>query len=101
MALPLPHQEQTQNRNSYLIQWVFSGDVDSYVPIIGTKRWIEDLRHTLDMPVKRIWREWWVPGRHKGEDQVGGFIWELRDITFVTVKNAGFRAAYDQPLAMT
>jgi len=27
------------------------------------------------MPVKRVWREWWVPGLHKGEDQVGGFIW--------------------------
>lgn len=80
---------------------MYSGDVDSFVPIIGTKRWIEDLRHSLEMPVKRIWREWWVPGRHKGEDQVGGFIWELRDITFVTVKNAGFRAAWDQPLAMT
>jgi|JI10StandDraft_1071094.scaffolds.fasta_scaffold3089154_1 hypothetical protein len=53
------------------------------------------------MPVKRIWREWWVPGRHKGEDQVGGFIWELRDLTVVTVKGAGFRAAYDQPQAMS
>lgn len=53
------------------------------------------------MPVKRIWREWWIPGRHKGEDQVGGNIWELRDLTFVTVKAAGFRAAYSQPLAMT
>jgi len=53
------------------------------------------------MPVKRIWREWWVPGQHKGEDQVGGFIWELRDFTFVTVKGAGFRAGVDQPKAMS
>ena len=53
------------------------------------------------MPVRRIWREWWVPGIHKGEDQVGGFIWELRDITFVTIKNAGFRAPMDQPQAMS
>ena len=53
------------------------------------------------MPVKRIWREWWIPGTHKGEDQVGGFIWELRDLTFVTVKGAGFRAGYDQPQAMS
>lgn len=71
------------------------------MPIIGTKRWVDDLRHTLDMPVKRIWREWWVPGRHSGEDQVGGFIWELRDLTLVTVKAAGFRAAWDQPQALT
>lgn len=55
--------------------WVFSGDVDSYIPITGTRRWVDELRHTLEMPVRRIWREWWVPGRHSGEDQVGGFIW--------------------------
>lgn len=53
------------------------------------------------MPVRRIWREWWIPGKHKGEDQVGGFIWELRDLTFVSVKGAGFRTAYDQPQAMS
>jgi len=29
------------------------------------------------MPILKNWREWWVPGKHKGEDQVGGFIWEL------------------------
>ena len=82
------------------MQWVYTGDLDSYVPIIGTLRWLERLRHSQDMPVRRIWREWWVPGLHKGEDQVGGFIWELRDITLVTVKGAGFRAAYDKPVAM-
>ena len=42
-----------------------------------------------------------MPGRHKGEDQVGGFIWELRDLTFVTVKGAGFNTALDQPKAMS
>lgn len=52
------------------------------------------------MPIKRIWREWWVAGIHKGEDQVGGFIWELRDLTFVTVKGAGFRSGTDQADAM-
>lgn len=52
------------------------------------------------MPVKKIWREWWVPGFHKGEDQVGGFIWQLRDFTFVTVKAGGFRTGADQPQAM-
>lgn len=82
-------------------QWVFSGDLDSFIPIEGTKKWIAELRHELEMPVKRIWREWWVPGIHKGEDQVGGFIWELRDLTFVSVKAAGFRSGADQPKAMS
>lgn len=53
------------------------------------------------MPVKKIWRDWWVPGKHAGEDQVGGFIWELRDLTFVSVKGAGYRSGFDQPQAMS
>jgi hypothetical protein len=53
------------------------------------------------MPVKKIWRDWWVPGKHAGEDQVGGFIWELRDLTFVSVKGAGYRTGFDQPQAMS
>lgn len=42
-----------------------------------------------------------MPGKHKGEDQVGGFIWELEGLTFVAVKGAGFKAAQDQPVAMS
>lgn len=82
------------------MQWVYSGDLDSFVPITGTKRWIGELRQQLSIPQKRVWREWWVPGRHVKEDQVGGFIWELRDLNFVSVKGAGFRAGTDQPKAM-
>lgn len=52
------------------------------------------------MPVRKNWREWWVPGKHKGEDQVGGFIWELEHLTFVSVKGAGLRTGMDQPEAM-
>jgi len=37
---------------------------------------------------------------HDKEDQVGGFIWQLRDLTLVTVRGGGFRTGYDQPEAM-
>ena len=32
---------------------------------------------------------------------MGGFIWELEGLTFVAVKGAGFKAAQDQPVAMS
>ena len=74
--------------------------MDSTVPITGTKHWIHNFKTEHHLPIKRNWREWWVPGRHKGEDQVGGFIWELEGMTFVGVKGAGFKAGFDQPVAM-
>lgn len=74
--------------------------MDSTVPIIGTKKWLHNFKAEYQVPVRRNWREWWVPGKHKGEDQVGGFIWELEGLTFVAVKGAGFKAAQDQPVAM-
>jgi hypothetical protein len=52
------------------------------------------------IPVRKNWRAWWIPGLHKGEDQVGGFIWELEGLNIVSVKGAGFKAAFDQPVAM-
>ena len=52
------------------------------------------------MPVNKNWREWWVPGKHKGEDQVGGFVWELEGLTFASIKGSGLRAGIDQPEAM-
>ena len=85
----------------YARQWVYSGDLDSTVPITGTKEWVQRLKDELNMPVRKVWREWWVHGQHSGEDQVGGFVWELRDLTLVTVKGAGFRTGLDQPQAVS
>lgn len=74
--------------------------MDSLVPIIGTKTWLHNLKSEFSIPVQKNWREWWVPGKHKHEDQVGGFIWELEGITFVSVKGAGFKASQDKPIEM-
>lgn len=80
--------------------WVYSGDMDSTVPTIGTKSWIHYWKTINQVPIKKNWREWWIPGKHKGEDQVGGFIWELEGLTMVAVKAAGFKASADQPISM-
>ena len=74
--------------------------MDSTIPAIGTKAWINYYRSVHQIPIKKNWREWWIPGKHKGEDQVGGFIWELEGLTMVLVKAAGFKASYDQPISL-
>lgn len=74
--------------------------MDSTVPITGTKTWLNHFKTQYEVPIRKNWREWWIPGRHKGEDQVGGFIWELEGLTAVLVKGAGFKATFDQPVSM-
>lgn len=76
--------------------WVFSGDVDADVPITGTVHWLEKLRDEISLPVMEPWREWWIPGVHKHEDQVGGMVWKLKGLTFASVKGAGHMVARDK-----
>lgn len=76
--------------------WVYSGDVDADVPITGTINWLSKFREEFGIPVVQPWREWWVPGLHKHEDQVGGMVWELKGITFASVKGAGHMVPLDQ-----
>lgn len=49
------------------------------------------------MPVLEPWREWWVKGLHTHEDQVGGMYWELKGLTFASVKGAGHLVPKDKP----
>lgn len=55
---------------------------------------MEDLAKQLVIPIVRNWSKWWV------DDEVGGSVLELRDITLVTVKDGGFRTGIDKPKAM-
>jgi serine carboxypeptidase-like clade 2 len=77
--------------------WAYSGDVDAAVPITGTLAWVSMLREELGLPVVEPWREWWVRGAHKHEDQVGGMVWQLKSLTFVSVKGAGHFVPRDKP----
>ncbi|KAK4257855.1 hypothetical protein QN277_007389 [Acacia crassicarpa] len=59
--------------------WVYSGDADGRVPVIGTRYWIE----ALGLPVKSSWRTWYH------DNQVGGRIVEYEGLTIVTIRGAG------------
>lgn len=76
--------------------WVTEGDLDNSVPITGTIRWLTRLRDEFGIPILDQWREWWVPGLHKHEDQVGGMVWKLRGLTFASVKGAGHMMPKDK-----
>ena len=76
--------------------WVYSGDVDADVPTGGTLHWLEKFRQEFEIPVMEPWREWWIPGLHTHEDQVGGMTWEMRGLTFASVKGAGHEVPRDK-----
>lgn len=76
--------------------WIFEGDVDNSVPITGTVTWLTRLRDNEGIPIMEQWREWWVPGLHKHEDQVGGMVWKLKGLTFASVKGAGHMVPKDK-----
>jgi serine carboxypeptidase-like clade 2 len=76
--------------------WILSGDVDNSVPITGTMTWLTRMKNEFGLPIEEQWREWWVPGLHKHEDQVGGMVWKLRGLTFASVKGAGHMMPKDK-----
>jgi carboxypeptidase C (cathepsin A) len=76
--------------------WITEGDVDNSVPITGTMTWLTRMKDEFGLPVVDQWREWWVPGLHKHEDQVAGMVWKLRGLTFASVKGAGHMMPKDK-----
>ena len=79
--------------------WIAEGDVDNSVPITGTMTWVTRMRGEFGIPILQQWREWWAPGLHKHEDQVGGMVWKLKGFTFASVKGAGHMMPKDKPKA--
>ncbi|KAG2563565.1 hypothetical protein PVAP13_8KG327002 [Panicum virgatum] len=60
--------------------WVYSGDIDTTVPLSSTRRSLA----ALGLPVKTSWYPWYmVP------TEVGGWSMEYEGLTFVTVRGAG------------
>eukprot|EP00339_Tiarina_fusa_P010167 CAMPEP_0117023382 /NCGR_PEP_ID=MMETSP0472-20121206/17459_1 /TAXON_ID=693140 ORGANISM="Tiarina fusus, Strain LIS" /NCGR_SAMPLE_ID=MMETSP0472 /ASSEMBLY_ACC=CAM_ASM_000603 /LENGTH=461 /DNA_ID=CAMNT_0004729489 /DNA_START=18 /DNA_END=1403 /DNA_ORIENTATION=+ len=66
---------------------IYSGDVDSAVPTIGTQRWIE----CLGQPVINPWRPWYY------NNQTAGLIQDYQGISFQTIKGAGHMVPYYLP----
>ncbi|TYH01786.1 hypothetical protein ES288_A09G087500v1 [Gossypium darwinii] len=67
--------------------WMYSGDMDGRVPIIGSRYCVE----ALGLPVKSPWRSWFH------NKQVGGRIVEYEGLTLVTVRGAGHLVPLNKP----
>ncbi|KAL5843831.1 hypothetical protein ACOSQ4_009789 [Xanthoceras sorbifolium] len=72
--------------------WVFSGDQDSVVPLLGSRTLIRELAHDLNFKVTVPYGAWF----HKG--QVGGWATEYGNLlSFITVRGAAHMVPYAQP----
>ncbi|MED6172616.1 Serine carboxypeptidase-like 42 [Stylosanthes scabra] len=72
--------------------WIFSGDQDSVVALLGSRTLIRELAHELHFKVTVPYGTWF----HKG--QVGGWVTEYgKLLTFATVRGAAHMVPYSQP----
>ncbi|CAL5191113.1 unnamed protein product [Lathyrus oleraceus] len=69
--------------------WVFSGDVDSVVPVTATRFALAELHLTTKIP----WYPWYV------KKQVGGWTEVYEGLTFATVRGAGHEVPLFKPRA--
>ncbi|XP_047969346.1 serine carboxypeptidase 1-like [Salvia hispanica] len=67
--------------------WIFSGDTDSVVPVTATMYSMAK----MGVPVKTPWYPWYI------QEEVGGYVVEYENITFVTVRGAGHMVPSYQP----
>ncbi|CAH1425982.1 unnamed protein product [Lactuca virosa] len=67
--------------------WLYSGDTDSSVPVTTTMYAIKKLNTTVKTP----WHPWYLKG------EVGGYVVEYENLTFVTVRGAGHFVPSYQP----
>ncbi|CAN0855238.1 Serine carboxypeptidase-like 26 [Linum grandiflorum] len=73
--------------NGGLKVWIYSGDADGRVPVIGSRYCVE----ALGLPLKSPWRSWFH------HHQVAGKVVEYKGVTFVTVRGAGHMVPLDKP----
>ncbi|XP_027350678.1 serine carboxypeptidase-like 25 isoform X2 [Abrus precatorius] len=69
--------------------WVFSGDVDSVVPVTATRYALAQLKLSTKTP----WYPWYV------KNQVGGWTEVYEGVTFATVRGAGHEVPLFKPRA--
>ncbi|CAM8980263.1 unnamed protein product [Rhodiola kirilowii] len=78
--------------NNKIPVWVFSGDQDSVVPLLGSRTLMRELAHELNFKVTVPYGAWF----HK--KQVGGWATEYGNLlTFATVRGAAHMVPYAQP----
>ncbi|CAO2202951.1 unnamed protein product [Urochloa humidicola] len=67
--------------------WVYSGDMDGRVPVLGSRYWVE----ALGLPIKSQWQPWYL------NNQVAGRFIEYEGLTLATVRGAGHDVPQDKP----
>ncbi|XP_066306264.1 serine carboxypeptidase-like 26 [Miscanthus floridulus] len=67
--------------------WLYSGDVDGRVPVIGSRYCVE----ALGLPVKTQWQPWYL------NKQVAGRFVEYHGMTMVTIRGAGHLVPLNKP----
>ncbi|KAL1343301.1 serine carboxypeptidase-like 33 [Arachis hypogaea] len=67
--------------------WIYSGDTDGRILVIGTRYWVE----ALGLSLKSSWQNWYH------DNQVGGRIVEYEGLTYVTVRGAGHLVPLNKP----
>lgn len=72
--------------------WVFSGDQDSVVPLLGSRTLVRELAHDLKFGITVPYSNWFYKG------QVGGWVTEYGNLlTFATVRGASHMVPFAQP----
>ncbi|KAF6154907.1 hypothetical protein GIB67_018344 [Kingdonia uniflora] len=72
--------------------WIFSGDQDSVVPLLGSRTLVRELANDLNFKITVPYAAWF----HKG--QVGGWVTEYGNkLTFATVRGAAHMVPYSSP----
>ncbi|KAL0334827.1 UNVERIFIED_CONTAM: Serine carboxypeptidase-like 40 [Sesamum radiatum] len=67
--------------------WIYSGDTDGIIPVTTTRYSMPK----LGAPVKTPWYPWYSQG------EVGGYVVEYQNVTFVTIRGAGHFVPSYQP----
>ncbi|XP_062230822.1 serine carboxypeptidase-like 26 isoform X2 [Phragmites australis] len=67
--------------------WLYSGDADGRVPVIGSRYCVE----ALGLPIKTQWQPWYL------NKQVAGRFVEYHDMSMVTIRGAGHLVPLNKP----
>nr|XP_043612159.1 serine carboxypeptidase-like 45 [Erigeron canadensis] len=77
---------------SGIMMFIYSGDQDSVIPLIGTRLVVNDLANQLGLKITVPYRSWF------SGNQVGGWTQVYDDVlTFATIRGASHEAPFSQP----
>ena len=84
--------EQLLREQHDLRIWIVSGVFSGTVPTLGTKRWFEEIKKSVNIPATRLWEPWYY-----NHTVNAGDIEEMRGMSLITVRSAGYNLWNDQP----